>query len=107
MVAPETSSMESRAQKTQFHPDGEGKSNTGAARAGRNHSAAFARYAPATKWKAGYCGYYECGVVVSPLEKVEIRLSWEQGKLQENSNVVIEKNVTERWQFVGACRLIW
>ncbi|WP_280144205.1 major outer sheath C-terminal domain-containing protein, partial [Treponema pallidum] len=60
-----------------------------------------------TKWKAGYCGYYECGVVVSPLEKVEIRLSWEQGKLQENSNVVIEKNVTERWQFVGACRLIW
>nr|AAG29952.1 TprK [Treponema pallidum] len=63
--------------------------------------------APGTKWKAGYCGYYECGVVVSPLEKVEIRLSWEQGKLQENSNVVIEKNVTERWQFVGACRLIW
>ncbi|AOF61540.1 major outer sheath protein Msp [Treponema pallidum] len=63
--------------------------------------------APATKWKAEYCGYYECGVVVSPLEKVEIRLSWEQGKLQENSNVVIEKNVTERWQFVGACRLIW
>ncbi|AOF67194.1 hypothetical protein A8P34_04445 [Treponema pallidum subsp. pallidum] len=62
---------------------------------------------PATKWKAEYCGYYECGVVVSPLEKVEIRLSWEQGKLQENSNVVIEKNVTERWQFVGACRLIW
>ncbi|AOF60570.1 hypothetical protein A8P28_04440 [Treponema pallidum subsp. pallidum] len=62
---------------------------------------------PGTKWKAGYCGYYECGVVVSPLEKVEIRLSWEQGKLQENSNVVIEKNVTERWQFVGACRLIW
>ncbi|QUJ83181.1 hypothetical protein KD961_05270, partial [Treponema pallidum] len=48
-----------------------------------------------------------CGVVVSPLEKVEIRLSWEQGKLQENSNVVIEKNVTERCQFVGACRLIW
>ncbi|MCP6467741.1 MSP porin, partial [Klebsiella pneumoniae] len=63
--------------------------------------------APATKWSKEYCGYYECGVVVSPLEKVEIRLSWEQGKLQENSNVVIEKNVTERWQFVGACRLIW
>ncbi|WP_083815490.1 major outer sheath C-terminal domain-containing protein [Treponema paraluiscuniculi] len=40
--------------------------------------------------------------MVSPLEKVEVRLSWEQGKLQENSNVVIEKNVTERWQFVGA-----
>ncbi|WP_254867267.1 hypothetical protein [Treponema pallidum] len=20
---------------------------------------------------------------------------------------MIEKNVTERWQFVGACRLIW
>nr|AAF45135.1 tpr protein K [Treponema pallidum] len=60
-----------------------------------------------TKWSKEYCGYYECGVVVSPLEKVEIRLSWEQGKLQENSNVVIEKNVTERCQFVGACRLIW
>ncbi|WP_303047794.1 major outer sheath C-terminal domain-containing protein, partial [Treponema pallidum] len=33
-----------------------------------------------TKWSKEYCGYYECGVVVSPLEKVEIRLSWEQGK---------------------------
>ncbi|AOF71080.1 hypothetical protein A8P38_04455 [Treponema pallidum subsp. pallidum] len=73
----------------------------------KNDAAPGAAPAPATKWKAEYCGYYECGVVVSPLEKVEIRLSWEQGKLQENSNVVIEKNVTERWQFVGACRLIW
>nr|AAT98608.1 TprK [Treponema paraluiscuniculi] len=74
---------------------------------GTNKKAAAAAPAPGTKWSKGYCGYYECGVVVSPLEKVEVRLSWEQGKLQENSNVVIEKNVTERWQFVGACRLIW
>nr|AAT98603.1 TprK [Treponema paraluiscuniculi] len=74
---------------------------------GTNKKAAAAAPAPGTKWSKEYCGYYECGVVVSPLEKVEVRLSWEQGKLQENSNVVIEKNVTERWQFVGACRLIW